>query len=281
MKLNSLHLVLTKTTDVLKALSSSIFICFFVLFSLSSYLQEYGQQNDTLRVLTFNILHGATTNGSFDLDKIASVIEATNPDLVAMQEVDFKTRRAKNYDLVTELGWRTKMAPLFGIAMPYDGGSYGEGILTKMPILKSENVALPHSPGNEPRAALSVLVQLKSGDTIRFIGTHLEHQKASTDRIDQVKKINAVFADSSYPSILAGDLNATPESQAIRILKEFWTDSAEANPAPTYSSEKPEKKIDYILYRPANRWEVIETQVICDTIASDHCAVLSVLKLNQ
>ncbi|WP_340110877.1 endonuclease/exonuclease/phosphatase family protein [Maribellus mangrovi] len=265
----------------MKALSSSIFICFFVLFSLSSYLQEYGQQNDTLRVLTFNILHGATTNGSFDLDKIASVIEATNPDLVAMQEVDFKTRRAKNYDLVTELGWRTKMAPLFGIAMPYDGGSYGEGILTKMPILKSENVALPHSPGNEPRAALSVLVQLKSGDTIRFIGTHLEHQKASTDRIDQVKKINAVFADSSYPSILAGDLNATPESQAIRILKEFWTDSAEANPAPTYSSEKPEKKIDYILYRPANRWEVIETQVICDTIASDHCAVLSVLKLNQ
>lgn len=253
-------------------------LLFALMFSGEVRSQEYGQRGDTLRVLTFNILHGATTRGNFDLDKIAEVINENDPDLVALQEVDFKTKRAKGYDLVTELGWRTKMAPLFGIAMPFDGGAYGEGILTKMPVLESENVALPHSPGNEPRTALSVLMQLATGDTIRFIGTHLEHQQNSNDRIGQVKKIIEKFAGCPFPTILAGDLNDVPDSKPISMLKKYWTDSAEYNPDPTYSSEKPEKKIDYILYRPANRWEVIETRVVCDSIASDHCAVLSVFK---
>nr|WP_319997386.1 endonuclease/exonuclease/phosphatase family protein [uncultured Draconibacterium sp.] len=240
--------------------------------------QNNSDEELTIRVLTFNILHGATTKGDFDLDKIASVIQNTNPDLVALQEVDFKTNRARNYDLVTELGWRTKMAPLFGIAMPFDGGRYGEGILTKMPILSSKNVPLPHSPGNEPRAALQVLVQLKSGDTISFIGTHLEHQEDNSDRIDQVNTINDVFASCKYPAILAGDLNATPDSEPISILTEYWTASDQKG-ALTYPSNAPEIKIDYIFFRPAEKWQVVETEVICDEIASDHCAVLSVLKL--
>ncbi|QIA07499.1 endonuclease/exonuclease/phosphatase family protein [Draconibacterium halophilum] len=253
-----------------------------VLISILTFSTIYGQNNNdeniTVRVLTFNILHGATAKDDFDLDKIASVIQNTNPDLVAMQEVDFKTNRARKYDLVTELGWRTKMAPLFGIAMPYDGGGYGEGILTKMPILTSRNVPLPHSPENEPRTALQVLVQLESGDTISFIGTHLEHQETSTDRIDQVKTINETFASCKYPSILAGDLNATPNSEPISMLKKYWT-ASDTEGALTYPSNDPEIKIDYIFFRPSDKWQVIETKVICDEIASDHCAVLSVLRL--
>jgi endonuclease/exonuclease/phosphatase family metal-dependent hydrolase len=241
--------------------------------------QDRNDEGITIRVLTFNILHGATTKGDFDLDKLASVIKNANPDFVALQEVDFKTNRAKKYDLVTELGWRTKMAPLFGIAMPFDGGGYGEGILTKNPILASRNVALPHSPGNEPRSALEVIVELDSGDTICFVGTHLEHQENSTDRIDQVQKLNKVFTNGKYPTILAGDLNATPESEPISLLKQYWTDSFGYKSEPTYSSDNPRIKIDYILFLPKEKWEVIENRIICDEVASDHCAVLSILRL--
>jgi endonuclease/exonuclease/phosphatase family metal-dependent hydrolase len=248
-----------------------------LIFSIS--LHGLTQENPVVRILTFNILHGATTQGNFDLDKIAAVIQQTNPDLVALQEVDFKTNRAKQYDLATELGWRTKMAPLFGKAMDYDGGGYGEGILTKMPIIASRNIPLPHSPGNEPRAALEVMVELESGDTICFICTHLEHQRGSNDRIDQVKEINRVFLQKKYPTILAGDLNDTPESEAISILKKYWNDSARDNTSFTYPSDNPRIRIDYILFRPENRWKVIDYQIICDSITSDHCAVLSVLKL--
>jgi endonuclease/exonuclease/phosphatase family metal-dependent hydrolase len=251
----------------------------FLLSNKRSFAQENTGTETTVRILTFNILHGATTKGDFDLDKIASVIKDANPDLVAMQEVDFKTNRAKKYDLVTELGWRTKMAPLFGIAMPYDGGGYGEGILTKMPIITSRNIPLPHAEKNEARTALQVLVELPSGDTICFVGTHLEHQANAPDRIVQAKKLNLLFTNLNYPTILVGDLNDTPESLAINILKTKWTDSFGDNPEFTFPSDQPNRKIDYILYRPANRWEVVENRVICDEIASDHCAVLTVLKL--
>ncbi len=95
-----------------------------------------------VKVLSFNILHGATTKGNFNLDVIAKVIIDANPDLVALQEVDYKTKRAKNYDLATELGWRTKLIPIFARAMNYDGGQYGIAILSKYSFLKTRKCPL-------------------------------------------------------------------------------------------------------------------------------------------
>ncbi|MDA0196648.1 MAG: endonuclease/exonuclease/phosphatase family protein [Bacteroidetes bacterium] len=233
-----------------------------------------------MRVLTFNILHGATTKGDFDLDAIANVIINAKPDFVALQEVDFKTNRARGFDLVTELGLRTKMAPLFGKAMDFDGGGYGEGILSKNYFLQSRNVALPYSKGNEPRAALEITTTLLSGDTISFVGTHLDHLRDEKDRISQVKAISETFLNNKYPTILAGDLNATPGSKPISILEENWTSAYDKNkPEPTFPSNGPDRKIDYIMFNKADDWKVINSQVICDEIASDHCAYLVTIEL--
>ena len=252
---------------------------FLALLFVSNLAPAQEKDKATVRVLTFNILHGATTKNDFDLDKLAQLIRDADADLVALQEVDYKTRRARNYDLVCELGWRTKMAPLFGKAMNYDGGAYGVGILSKQAIISSRNFQLPYTSGNEPRTSLEILTQLHGGDTIRFVATHLDYKEISPDRIKQVETINKEFVQKDYPTILAGDLNATPDSKSIAILNKFWTDSFGSQHEPTYSSKNPEKKIDYIMYRPAEKWEVIENKVICDEVASDHCVVLSVLKL--
>ena len=40
-----------------------------------------------------------------------------------------------------------------------------------------------------------------------------------------------------------------------------------------------DRERQYILYGPPERWRVLESRVICDTVASDHCALLSVLEL--
>jgi len=233
-----------------------------------------------IKVLSFNILHGATTRGDYNLDVIAKVITDANPDFVALQEVDYKTNRAKKYDLVTELGWRTKMIPIFARAMYYDGGEYGEGILSKHTLIQSRNVALPFTPGNEPRAALEITTVLPSGDTIVFIGTHLDHLENETDRVAQAKKINETFLSNKHPTILAGDLNAIPESTPINILKEMWTPSYNKNnPTPTFPSNNPQKKIDYVMYYPKNMWKILKTEVIQDTVASDHCAYLVTIEL--
>ena len=242
--------------------------------------QTTNNSSRIVRVLSFNILHGATTRGDFDLDAIARVIKDANPDFVALQEVDFKTNRAKKYDLVTELGWRTKLAPIFARAMKYDGGEYGEGVLSKYSFLETRNVALPYTPGNEPRAALEIVTQLPSGDTIAFVGTHLDHLEEDTDRVAQARRINEVFSLNEYPTLLVGDLNDTPGSRAINILEEVWTPSYNReSPEPTFPSTDPIKKIDYVMFYPATDWRVIDTQVIRDSIASDHCAYLVTLEL--
>jgi len=251
-----------------------------ISFCGSIYGQTKKSEKRIVKVLTFNILHGATTKGDFNLDVLANVIKKSDADFVALQEVDFKTKRAKQYDLVTELGWRTKMAPIFARAMSFDGGEYGEGVLSKYSFLSTRNVDLPYSKGNEPRAALEVTTVLKSGDTISFVATHLDHLKDETDRIAQVKKVNEVFSENKYPTILAGDLNAIPDSKTIKILEKLWKPTYDKkNVKYTYPSTNPSKKIDYIMFYPKNRWRVIKTEVIQDTIASDHCAYLVTLEL--
>ncbi len=265
----------------LKLMRVIIITAFAVLFTANNLWSQPAIENSKIiKVLTFNILHGATTRGDFDLDVIAKVIIDTNPDLVALQEVDFKTKRARNYDLATELAWRTKMIPLFGKAMPYDGGEYGEGILSKHTFLHTRNVDLPFSPGNEPRAALEIVTILPSNDTIAFIGTHLDHLRDETDRIAQVTKINEVFSSNAHPTILAGDLNAIPGSVPINILEKIWTVSyQDEQAAPTAPSNKPTRKIDYVMFYPSNRWKIHKTEVIQDSIASDHCAYLVTIEL--
>ena len=257
---------------------------FIGLFLMSSLIigQNSKQKNKLVKVLSFNILHGATTNGSFDLDVIANVIKKADADFVSLQEVDFKTNRAKKYDLPTELGYRTKMTSIFGRAMYYDGGEYGEGVLSKYSFFSTRNVPLPYTKGNEPRAALEVTAVLKSGDTISFIGTHLDHLVEDTDRISQAKEINNVFSKNKYPTILAGDLNDIPNSKAINILESYWKPSYNKNNYKnTFPSDKPIEKIDYVMFYPRSKWKIISKEIICDTVASDHCAYLVTLELQK
>ena len=242
--------------------------------------QDAAGFSNTVRILSFNIYHGATMKGDYDLDLIAGVIKAVDADLVALQEVDFMTRRARGYDLATELGLRAKMAPLFGRAMTYDGGEYGEGILSRYSFIASRNIPLPFTGKNEPRAALMVTTVLPAGDTIIFIGTHFDHTANEADRVLQAESINELLVGALYPVILAGDLNAEPGSTPIEILEELWGCAYDRSmPASTFPSDSPAKKIDYVMYYPRDRWKVISTDVICDSVASDHCAHFVVLEL--
>ena len=249
----------------------------FVL-DLNSYGQFPADSSRIIRVLTYNIYHGETMKGDFDLDTIAGVIKAVNPDLVALQEVDFRTNRAKKMDLAMELGQRTGLIPLFGKAMSFSGGEYGEAILSRYTFYSSQNHALGHQEGREPRSALEVNVEIPSGDMVRFIGTHLDHTRDESDRISQATRLNKLFANDDKPSILAGDLNARPGSRTMEILLKEWAKSS-PDDQPTSPSANPRSKIDYILFRPAHRWKVIETRVIDEKVGSDHCPFLSVLEL--
>ncbi|MEN8123753.1 MAG: endonuclease/exonuclease/phosphatase family protein [Bacteroidota bacterium] len=229
--------------------------------------------------MTFNIFHGETMNGNFDLNRIANVINNEKPDLVALQEVDFKTKRVNYIDLADSIAKRTNMFATFGKAMDYDNGAYGVAILSKKRILDSRNISLPHGK-NEPRTALEITTILSSGDTISFINTHLDHKQKDHYRLCQAKTINNSFMMNKFPTILAGDLNDIPESITIKLLEKYWISTYnKENPKPTYPSSNPERKIDYIFFSPNTKWQLISNKVIDNSIASDHRAYLVKIKL--
>lgn len=258
-----------------------LLILFFILLTSSGNAQNDSEENRTLiRVLSYNILHGATTNRDNDLDVVARAILKADPDIAALQELDYRTNRANRLDVTTEIAKRTNMVSIFAKAVNWDDGEYGQSLLSKYPFLKTGKVDLPTHKGNEPRIAIESLLILPAGDTIRFVGTHLDHQKDSSERIEQVEALNKIFLDEKIPTILAGDLNDIPGSETIKHLEALWGSSYDiTDPVPTFPSHAPEKKIDYVMFYPKDRWKVVESEVLCDKVASDHCAVLVVLEL--
>jgi endonuclease/exonuclease/phosphatase family metal-dependent hydrolase len=232
-----------------------------------------------ITVLTYNIYHGEDANGNSNLDAVARIIDSIEPDLVALQEVDNKTTRAKGLDLTAELSKRTKMEGVFGKAMDYAGGGYGEAVLSRLPIIETKNNPLPHTPRAEPRAALEVHVQLPDGRKLVFVGTHLDHLRDQRNRMMQASRIKELYEGCELPIILAGDLNAVPGSDVIALLSREWSYAGQGDPKPTFPSVKPRRKIDYIMYKPKGRWRVMEIRVIDEKVASDHCPVFAVLEL--
>ena len=78
----------------------------------------------------------------------------------------------------------------------------------------------------------------------------------------------------------------TPESTPIEELRKQWkivgmqaeAKSLKALPLLTFPAEKPDRWIDYVLVRPAEKWEVVEVRVIEEAVASDHRPLLAAVR---
>jgi endonuclease/exonuclease/phosphatase family metal-dependent hydrolase len=261
------------------SLTLKVFLALLVACAFAGGSADTKHQSSVrIAVLTYNIYHGEDVNGASNLDAVAGIINSLKPDLVALQEVDNKTKRAKGLDLTAELSRRTGMKGIFGKAMDYDGGGYGEAVLSRYPVLDTKNNPLPHTDKAEPRAALQVQIQLAGGEKMVFVGTHLDHQRNQSNRMMQAKRIMELYENYDLPMVLAGDLNSVPGSDPINLLSRQYSYAAHDDPQPTSPSVKPTRKIDYIMFKPKGRWKVVEVRVIDEKIASDHCPVLAVLE---
>ncbi len=240
-------------------------------------------QNDKpirIRVLSYNIHHGAGTDEKLDLPRIAKVIKSVSPDIVALQEVDRGTRRTEHVDQPAELARLTEMKAVFEKNIDYQGGEYGNAVLTKLPIVSSKNHYLPQLREGERRGALEVKVKVDGLDQpLLFIATHFDYRRDDGERIASAKLVNELIEKRlDQPAILAGDLNAVPDSEAIRIVKQKWHDTTE-KPLFTFPSDKPSRQIDFILFRPGGRWKTIEVRVLDEAVASDHRPIFSVMAI--
>jgi endonuclease/exonuclease/phosphatase family metal-dependent hydrolase len=237
---------------------------------------DEGSSDDDLRILSYNIHHGRGMDGQVDLSRIAQVISACSPDLVALQEVDQGVNRSGNVLQAEKLAELTGLNAEFAKQIEYDGGEYGQAILSRWPISDYEVIWLPGKPDREQRIAAIARIDIPHRP-ILFATTHLHHNNAEI-RLEQTVAINRELATRPLPIILAGDLNAEPSSDPIAEMKKFWTVLSSPNDLNTFPSDRPVKQIDYVCFRPQNAFRTISTEVIAESVASDHRPILAVLK---
>ncbi len=231
----------------------------------------------TLRVLTYNIHHGAGMDGRIDLERIAGIIRESGADIVALQEVDNGVRRSGKVDQPQKLGELAGMQAVFGGNFDLQGGSYGNAVLTKLPVTSQTNHRLPRLGDNEQRGLLET--HLRKGEReIVFLATHIDHQKDDTERLASANVIEKLIEDKPEGIVfLAGDFNATPETTTIKKFKTFLIvcESRSDDPLLSYPADVPARRIDYIMYRENDALNCIDLRVLDYDVASDHRPVLA------
>ena len=248
-------------------------ILLFLIFTSTSL---YAQDTLRIKVMTYNLRFGELAS----LEDMAAHIKAFNPDFVALQEVDFCTKRKRALHqngkaFIAELGYFTGMLGLYGKAIDYEGGYYGIGILSKYPYISVKKTMLPWpEKSHEPRVLLEGLFEVGQ-DTLVFASTHLD-VKLSETRREQTAFINDHFKQCRFPVVLGGDFNATPTSKEIRSsMLDNWFDATnEDNTIPAWN---PTKKIDYLFTLPKVGWRIIRTQTIQSGL-SDHLPIVTQLE---
>lgn len=257
----------------------------FASLSLLTNAPAKEDKPQQIRILCYNIHYGQGTDGIYDIARLAEVINKTKPDLVALQEMDVHVKRSGRVHQLQELAKLTKLHARFGPTQHYQGGLFGNAVLSRFPILNVVIQPLPYTESTPekttyPRATVAVTVKTPNGKPLRIVSTHFQHNMPE-DRVAEAKAVNALFTfkDETIPTILAGDINAKPEDEPVQILLQKWTNAIDKEATPTVPATAPKSRIDYIFYRPASAFKVIETKVIPESIASDHRPVFAILEI--
>lgn len=237
-----------------------------------------------VKVMTYNIHIGNPPSkpaGTVDLAAIANVIKTQNPDLVALQEVDVNTKRSGiNLDQAKELAALTGMNYFYAKAIDYDGGQFGDAVLSRFPIIESVRYQLPVTDklGGETRSVAMVKVE-KDGQQFLFASTHLDHLSAEDNRVLQANELVKIVKTLQLPLIIAGDFNASAVSNPMNILRQELSWGCKSSCPLTFPAVKPTSTLDYILMKPHAKFNVLSYTTVNETYASDHLPLIAEIQL--
>lgn len=251
-------------------------LLFLSLTFPSSHVHASPTAKPLIRVMTYNIHHGEGTDGKVDLERIAEVIRQQRADIITLQEVDRGVARTARRDLVAELAALTGMNYAFGKNLDYQGGDYGNAVLTRFPIVKQQNLHYKMLRPGEQRGLLQVVLKL-GGRQFLLLNTHLDYRRDDAERLsnlDEIRRIPEQY--KGLPVILCGDFNDTPGSATHLRAAESFIDTWERvgkGDGFSYSSTQPQKRIDYVFVSKGRRLTPLKAWVV-ESKASDHLPVV-------
>ena len=227
-----------------------------------------------VRIVTFNIAHGRglspiqgmTTRRRIraTLLKIAKLLADLKPDIVALQEIDEKSRWAGNFDhleFLREFGGFDHA--VFGINNRREGLlnlCYGNAILSRHPITAWENIAFGQSKLGE-KGFLFAEIDV-NGSRLPVANMHL-HYRSRVHRFAQVDRFLAYLRDKqrdrrthwALPPIVCGDLNNTRSSSdatssLLSHLHDYDDYSLHPREGCTFPSPLPGRLLDFVYLPP-------------------------------
>lgn len=238
--------------------------------------------------MSYNVHACIGVDGRILPQRIADVIAASAPDVVALQEVDSGRRRTGFRHQASDIAEALAMHHHFHPSLEVDDGHYGNAILSRFPleVVQAAPLARPYPMLRlEPRAALWVKLHLENGP-VDFLNTHLGLLPG--ERLLQVRDLLGPDwlgrVDRSRPCILCGDFNAVPGSpthQALRrILRDCDEELAPGRRLKTYVSYLPLTRIDHVFtcaQVQVHRVEVPRSPLT--RVASDHLPLVVDLEI--
>jgi endonuclease/exonuclease/phosphatase family metal-dependent hydrolase len=224
------------------------------------------------RVMTFNIHSAFSRAGRLDPEAIARVIDARQPDVVALQEVSRGWLIDGSVDLVDWLARRLGMQVVFaGTADPI----WGNAILSRTGFLDHGSAPLPVAGTLLPRGFLWAHVDLGLEQPVLVVATHLHHiPEESAPRLAQIPVLLDFWGNDKH-TVLMGDLNSEPTGPEMELILDAgmvdaWSEAGQG-PGLTWPADQPFQRIDWVWLSPDLQAVSAET---AESTASDHRAVV-------
>ena len=231
----------------------------------------------TLRVATYNIHRCRGLDGRTSPSRIADVIRAIDPDIIALQEVVGASPRSAGHaeELGAQLGMGWVMAP----ARQLRHALFGNVVLSRLPILHHAQYDLSWKTC-EPRCCQRVDIAVGS-HTLHLYNVHLG--TAYLERRYQASRLVSFVHDRrvGQPKIVLGDFNEWMRGLATQMLSQRLNSidlRAHLRRRRTYPGVFPLVHLDHIYYEgkvEVARLELPRTRLAL--LASDHLPLVAEL----
>lgn len=239
----------------------------------------------SLRVASYNIRKCVGLDWKRNPERVISVINQTEADIIAIQEIDKRFGSRESTLSLEKIENNTDYKLISLPLKKQSSGFHGNALLIRKHMLV-QNIQALKLYSLEPRGALAADIQIESSKKqtiqIRIIGVHLAI--LGYWRKQQIQDVFKIFVNKS-PSpinIIAGDFNEMRENRGF-YDKVIAAPFQMIRPGPSFHSAKPYATLDKFVVIGKN-YEVKESGVLKSDLArkaSDHLPVWIDLNLSE
>lgn len=235
----------------------------------------------TLRVMTYNIHHGEGMDGRVDTVRIAELIKQERVDIVALQEVDKGVRRTALRDLTAELASLAGMTGIFSNNFHYQGGEYGNAVMTRFPVKRWTNHHYQMLRPNEQRGILQLVLDVRGREVV-FMNTHIDSRPDDAERWLNIGEIEELTKEcGEKPVIVCGDFNNQSRGRVYermtQTFQDTWTKVGQGNGF-SFPANSVNRRIDYIWFTQPEVLKPLEAW-LPKSEASDHLPLVAEFEL--